>query len=264
MTALLCLDLLGAKARWRQGGPAAVTALFEDFADLVLDTAASLDVSAQLLGEIDGDTCSIQCPTAESALALGRRIFRRAWLEARTPEDLRLWMRGVVVPCTANGSRRNFETDEEVGGIRRVLAPDDMMKARAVLVSGFRGMRLLVDETLLSDQLRGQFRVPLGRLGVIPFRRMNFTPYPPGLRRTLQDFLWMAETAHEWHNYTMRMKQRSLWSANDSAEFSQAAATQVVFHEVDAILQSVMRKNQAKEHGARAPGQSNEAESAEG
>jgi hypothetical protein len=42
------------------------------------------------------------------------------------------------------------------------------------------------------------------------------------------------------------MKQRALWSSRDEDEAVQAAATQVVFHETDAILQSVMRKSQQR------------------
>jgi len=87
------------------------------------------------------------------------------------------------------------------------------------------------------------------RLGVIPFRRMNYTPYPGATQRGFQDFLWMAETQQEWGQYALRMKQRMLWCASDAEEFTQAAATQIVFHECDAILQSVARKNMQRRGG---------------
>ncbi len=245
MPVLLTIDLLGASARWRQGGPGAAAALFDDFTDLVLDTVTSMDVAAQITGDIEGDWCGLVCPTIESALALGRRIFRRAWLEARSSDDLRLWLRGAVLPTDDQGVRFTAP-DDDLTGIRRTAASPGMMKGLAVLRSGFGGMRLLVDEELLTDPLRGMFRVPLGRLGLIPFRRMNFTPYPASLKRTFQDFLWMAETPHEWANYLMRMKQRTLWSAPNPYESEDAAATNVVFCEVDAIVQSVLRKNQQR------------------
>lgn len=243
MSALLCVDLLGTKARWRYGGHDAAGAAFEDFADLILDTTATIDVAAQVVGDIEGDWCALVCPSPESALALGRRIFRRAWLETRTPEDTRLWLRGVIMPFDAKEGVRPSDQDEELRSIRRTWFSPPAMRAIAALRAGYRGMRLLVGDTLLTDQLRGMFRIPLGRLGVIPFRRMNFTPYPAGIQRGFQDFLWMAETSQEWGPYTLRMKQRLLWSAADADEFAQAAATQIVFHECDAILQSVTRKN---------------------
>jgi hypothetical protein len=250
MPALLCIDLVGTQSRWRQGGVEPTQAAFEDFADLVLDTAGSIDVAPQMHGEIDGDWCGLRCPTPESALALGRRIFRRAWLESRSPQDSRLWLRGMVLPCDADEVVRRREADHELAGITRDSHSPAALEATMALRTGFDGMRLLVADVLLNDQLRGMFRIPLGRLGVIPFRRMNHTPYPPSLGRGYQDFLWMAETMQEWAHYTMRMKQRLLWSAQDREEFAHAAATQVVFHECDAILQSVTRRNiQRREDG---------------
>jgi hypothetical protein len=234
---------MGTAARWRRGGLEATLGGFEDFADLVLDTAGSIDVAAQMQGDIDGDWCALRCPTPESALALGRRVFRRAWLEARSPQDARLWLRGTVLPCEPETVVRRREADHELAGIQRNWQAPVAIEATMALHTGFDGMRLLVADELLSDHLRGMFRIPLGRLGVIPFRHMNHTPYPPALGRSYQDFLWMAETMQEWSHYAMRMKQRLLWSAQDREEFAHAAATQVVFHECDAILQSVTRKN---------------------
>ena len=246
VSALLCIDLLGTKARWRCGGAEAATATFEDFHDLVLDTVSTLDCASSVAGELEADWCALLCPTAEAALALGRRIFRRAWFEPRHSEDPRCWMRGIVVPATPDAALRRREPDEELPGIGRTVFAPEVLHALAALRSGFRGMRLLVAAELLNDSLRGLFRIPLGRLGVIPFRAMNHTPYPPNLGREFQDFLWMAETSHEWSQYCTRMKQRMLWSAHAPEEFQQAAATQVVFHECDAILGSVLRKNQLR------------------
>jgi hypothetical protein len=157
-------------------------------------------------------------------LALGRRIFRRAWLETRTPDDARLWLRGVVIAADQIIPARNTEKDVEMPNMRRTQFTVAAMNAMTALRTGIQGMRLLVADSLLNDPLRGTFRIPLGRLGVIPFRRMNFTPYPGSVQNGFQDFLWM-------------------WSASDPEEFAHAAATQVVFHECDSILQSVTRKN---------------------
>lgn len=242
MPILLYLDLLGADQRWRRQKPGEAQALFDDFADLVFDTVGSLDVADQIAGEIDDNQAALLCPSIESALALSRRIFRRAWLDPRTSDELRLWMRGVITSSDED-SVRVLAADEELPKIRRSTATTSALRGLSALRSGLRGMRILVDEALLNDQLRGLFRVPLGRLGFIPFRRMNFTPYPENLPRNWQDFLWMADTQAEWSNYSLRMKQRMMWTSNDEAETAEAAATQALFHEVDAIVQSVVRKN---------------------
>lgn len=242
MPILLYLDLLGADQRWRRQKPGEAQALFDDFADLLLDTVGSLDVADQVTGEIQSHQAALVCPSIESALALSRRIFRRAWLDTRTSDELRLWMRGVISPCD-DDTVRQTAADEELPRIRRETLTQSALRALSALRSGLRGMRILVDEALLNDPLRGLFRVPLGRLGFIPFRRMNFTPYPENLPRNWQDFLWMADTQAEWANYSLRMKQRMMWSSNDEPETAEAAATQALFHEVDAIVQSVVRKN---------------------
>lgn len=252
MSVLLTIDLLGAKSRWRCGDPGDAAALFDDFADLVLETIASMDVAEEIRGDAEASWCSLLCPSVESALALTRRIFRRAWLDPRSSDDLRLWMRATVGPSD-DDAVRHFAPDDELPNIRRTTATPGLMRGLCAIRGGLTGMRILVDESLLTDQLRGMFRVPLGRLGFIPFRRMNFTPYPATLRKTWQDFLWMADTQNEWTNYTMRMKQRLLWSAANADEHSEAASTQVLFHEVDAIVQSVVRKNMLRGDDARPP-----------
>lgn len=213
------------------------------FQRLMVETARSLDVANQLGGEIDTDSAVIHCPAPEAALALARRIFRRAFLSPRTPDDLRLWLHGVAVPSEADEPVHESETPDNLPGIDLLRPAPAANCGRAILTSGWRGMRILVDDRLLTDQMRGMFRIPLGRLGVIPFRRMNHTPYPGAAGKGCQDFLWMAETPNEWQQYTTRMKQRMLWSAHEAEELHDAASTQVVFHECEAILQSVLRKN---------------------
>ncbi len=246
MTTLLLLDLLGSRDRWRHGGPALVERVFDHFHHLVCDAARGLDAAAELRGDLEGDRAAIWCPNAEVALALGRRLFRRVFLEPRSPDDLRLWVRGVV--CDASGgngdtARTMEETaPSELPGLRRHVFGPGMQDALSVLYSGFQGMRLLVANSLLHDTLRGRFRIPVGRLGVIPFRKLNHSPYPSSIHRNFQDCLWMAETQQEWGSYESRMTMRMLWSARNPQEFSQAAATQGVFHETLLILKSVARK----------------------
>jgi hypothetical protein len=187
-----------------------------------------------------------RCPNPESALALARRLFRRAWLAPRMPDDPRTWLRGAVCAGGEEARPRDVQDLRELPGLCRVTYGEATLAALTVLRSGFRGMRILVAESLLDDELRGMFRIPFGRLGVIPFRHMNHTPYPPGLAAGWQDFLWMAEAFPDWGQYVLRMKQRVLWSSREPEESVQAAATQVVFHETDAILQSVQRKSQQR------------------
>jgi hypothetical protein len=194
----------------------------------------------------------LQCPTLSGALQLGQRIFRRSWLETRNHRELRLWLQGVVTDGGSEPISRMHisRPDEEVASIQRTMPSKIVRRAQSCLRSGFQGMRILVDEKLLDDELRGVFRIPLGRLGLIPFRRMNFTHYPKQVSENFQDFLWMADEPDGWQEHIQRMKQRMLWSAGNQTEANCAAATQVVFHETDVIYQSINRKNSAK-HDSR-------------
>lgn len=250
MGVCLRIGVLGTAQRSGHG-EIAMRSVAAAFQRLVVETARSLDVAAQLGGEVDCASAVIHCPAPEAALALARRIFRRAFLAPRTPEDVRLWLHGVAVPSDADEPVHDSETPDGLPGID-VLRPSHAANCgRAILAAGWRGMRMLVDDRLLTDQMRGMFRIPLGRLGVIPFRRMNHTPYPGAAGKGCQDFLWMAETPNEWQQYTTRMKQRMLWSAHETEELADAAATQVVFHECDAILNSVLRKNRDQDGEGR-------------
>ncbi|MEC7583756.1 MAG: hypothetical protein VYE77_05520 [Planctomycetota bacterium] len=253
MPVLLTMDLLGAQAHQKRTNPHASKALWEDFSDLIVDTAESLESPTELLGTIRQGSLVLQCPCVKTALALGRRMFRRAWLETRTPHDLRLWLRGCITVGEVGSEATQAAASRLLPGVQKDVPNPSVQKAVSHLRSGYRGMRILIAEELLDDQLRGVFRIPLGRLGVIPFRRMNFTPYPKSLSQRFQDFLWMADNGAEWAQYNVRMKQRMLWSVEDTSEFVQAAATQVVFHECDAILQSVHRKNQTRREDRPAP-----------
>ena len=246
MPVLLAIDLLGAQAHQKRTNPETSVALWDEFSDLIAESLASLEDPSEAQGSIQQGSVVLQCATLSTALTLSRRIFRHAWLSTRTPHDMRLWLRGVITDGELGAAPQQAPVSEQLPGLQRAVLIPSVQKAHSILRSGYRGMRILIDEDLLDDRLRGVFRIPLGRLGVIPFRRMNFTPYPRSLPPHFQDFLWMADNGAEWAQSTMRMKQRMLWSVEDTSEFVQAAATQVVFHECDAILQSVHRKNQVR------------------
>jgi hypothetical protein len=246
MPALLLVDLLGARDLWREGADAA-DAAFTHFHRLVHEVARTLEAGPELTGELEASRAAMLCPTMEAAVALGRRVFRRAFLDARTPDDPRPWLRGVIVPADMHDPLRRATRSTSLPGLERHVYGPALCTGLEVLESGFAGMRLLVADSLLSDTLRGMFRVPMGRLGVIPFRKLNHSPYPPGIERGYQDCLWMAESQQEWGQYFSRMTLRMLWAARNRAEFEQASATMSVFHECSLILKSVLRKSQASD-----------------
>lgn len=112
-------------------------------------------------------------------------------------------------------------------------------------------MRLLVAQELLASSVKKYFRIPFNGYSFIPFRRLRHASYPDVQIYKLVDFLWMAtESDDEWAEVSMDMTYRLRYSASDPEEFSQAAATQVVFHECGAIRQSIKSRAMRAQNSA--------------
>jgi hypothetical protein len=118
-----------------------------------------------------------------------------------------------------------------------------LLTAISVEKSGFKGMRLLVDGALITKPIRAAWKIPIGKRTFIPFRRLRHSVYP-AMGDRFEDFLWMASGDNEeWDDRKIVMAKRLRLAGNDPEEFAQAAATQVVFHECDAILQSLRKRS---------------------
>ena len=114
----------------------------------------------------------------------------------------------------------------------------DLLDAISMEKSGFRGMRLLIDPSLVNIGLRKAFRRKVGSNWLHVFKHLENSAYGPRLEKH-QDVLWMATgNEEEWRQRRARMSTRMRFSARVPDEVLQAAATQVVFDECDAIYRS--------------------------
>lgn len=112
-----------------------------------------------------------------------------------------------------------------------------LLDAISVERSGFKGMRILVADPLITEPLRTAARIPIGGRYLIPLKRLDHSDYRV---QGFQDWLWMLVPDEEaWSRTLRQMAARLRWAAKDSDEFVQAAATQVVFHECEAIRRSL-------------------------
>jgi hypothetical protein len=119
--------------------------------------------------------------------------------------------------------------------VHRYSAP--LLEAISVERSGFKGMRILIADALVNDPLREAMRIPVGPRHLIPLRRLDHSRYRV---EGFQDWLWMLpRDENEWTRAKRQMAARLRWAAADADEFLQAAATQVVFHESEAIWGSL-------------------------
>jgi hypothetical protein len=235
---LLYLDLLGTKKKWEQGGRRAVEAAFATFEALVQSGLAHVSPAELLQGGIEADSAAIVCADGVQALRLSQAILTKAFNEDAEDATTRLWIRGAIVPVGNPGPLRATEPmDPPFANIavHRYSAP--LLEAISVERSGFKGMRILIADALVNDPLREAMRIPVGPRHLIPLRRLDHSRYRV---EGFQDWLWMLpRDENEWTRAKRQMAARLRWAAADADEFLQAAATQVVFHESEAIWGSL-------------------------
>jgi hypothetical protein len=240
---ILFVDLLGVRDRWRHGGRAEAELAFVTLRTALVSALRGVHPERMLEGGIETDAVTLVFETPAEAVAVGRELYRIAFVGAKVIDDGRLWLRGVIVP---------FEIEEPLRSSRRLSPPysevkfyqyaGSLLEAIAVEKSGVKGMRLLIETSLVDKSLAKDFRIPVGALNLIPFRRLTHSPYPARVDN-YRDVLWMASADQdEWTSRKQLMASRLRWSAANSEEFVQAAATQVVFHECNAIIQSLISR----------------------
>jgi hypothetical protein len=215
------------------------------------ETAATVD-----LGMIESDAVAISCRTTETALSIGRRLFRAAFEQTSKNHDHRSWLRGVVVSRDTDEPLRRSAKFKQALKIDLMLYSQELLDAIATEKSGFKGMRLLIAEDLITPELRRSVRLPAGDLWLVPLRHLRHCNYPGRVAVGFRDYLWMApqpDSADNKAAYDILMATRLRLAAGDPEEFIQAAATQVLFHEYSAILSSLLgRDNHLKRQAASA------------
>jgi hypothetical protein len=238
---LLFVDLLGVRARWLRGGRPAAETAFKDFRNLI---AASLrgQTSAEVsVGLIETDAAAITCKDARTALEIGKRMYRMAFNQTRTNLNRHYWLRGVIVPRFSDSPLRkagNFAPP--LGHVELTHYEPELFDAIAIEKSGIKGMRLLIDKSLITPQIVKEYRIAIGSLSFIPFKTLRSSYYPPHLKDTHLDFLWMQSgDVDERKQFERTMASRLRIAAPDQEEFLQAAATQVMFFESAAMFGSI-------------------------
>jgi hypothetical protein len=234
------LDLLGVRARWHAGGRDSAEAAFARLEALVGDTLTRLAPKSLRDGAIETDSAALVFGATEDALAFIRELFTDAFAAPSRAKDERLWMRGTVTAIQNPGPLRHSAQLAGHGKVRVYRLDGGLLDAIAVEKSGFKGMRIVVEESLLTPAVREHFHVQAGSRTLVPFKSLTNSVYPRRIAHVYEDFLWMARTEEaEWRKLKRSMSDRLRWSAQDGEEFLQAASTQVVFNETAAIFRSL-------------------------
>jgi len=234
------IDMLGVRARWHEGGRASAEAAFERLETLVGEALARLAPKTLRDGAIETDSAALVFGSSEEALSFIRDLFSEAFAAPRRAKEERLWIRGTVTAIQNRGALRHSAQLAGHSKVRVYRLDAGLLDAIAVEKSGFKGMRIVVEEKLLTPAVREYFAVRAGSRTLVPFKSLTNSVYPRRIASVYEDFLWMARTEEvEWRKLKRSMSDRLRWSAQDSEEFLQAASTQVVFNETVAIFRSL-------------------------
>ena len=239
-TAILFIDLLGVQKMWSQEGAVSVKRRIEEYNDFVLQQVNYLPSELHRDGDytviLAGDSTSVMCEDYDQAIGIGIHLFVQAYYATDKVESP-FWLRGAIarwsnqyltvntVPIQAKGIQIGTQYKNE----------DEYLAVLALEKSGFRGMRLVVDRSLLPDYGRPYqrnwpgFKRPLGII-----TRLRECTYPPG--DDYGDVLWMAESEKQYNQLNGIMAARFKRSTKDPDEFVQASWTRATFDQVDSLV----------------------------
>jgi len=245
--AILYVDLLGVRSRWHSGGLEAAQVAFDALESVLLQALELRGTGGIIGGGIESDAAALVCEDVIPAIELGRDLFRGAFLGPTEDGHARLWLRGAVVPfATPGATREEVSLSGRFPGISKIVYHDSLLEAISVERAGFKGMRLLVSKPLVTQRVRNHFRMYFGKRWFWPFRKLDYSSYPGRIGEGFWDVLWMAST-EQLDEFNRCMANRLRWSAQDSEEVIQAAATQIVFNEFNAMTGAMV--NRARTRG---------------
>jgi hypothetical protein len=245
---LLYIDVLGMKARWQSGDLDAVQRAYAQFERLVSDALAAMPDDTQFDASIQSDAVAVLFASVDSAVRVGRDIFRAAASLANAEE--RFWLRGVIVPAQPRFDSLENTTDQghDFRRVRTRRFSDELLQAILVEQSGPKGARLLIADELITTSLKDAYAIRVGTIHIVPFRRLNNSSYPHPDRGTFRDVLWMLPSPYDdlrWAQQQRTMDNALRWAGGAAAvtrsdeEFAHAAATELVFKQCHAILGSI-------------------------
>lgn len=242
--ALLLVDLLGVRARWLTAGRAGIEFAFRHWNTLICKSLAHVPVNAIQAGLIETDAVALLFEKPSEAIDCGVRLFRLAYTSRVQESGERFWLRGVITDASTMTTIRTVSPLPGVAShIEAASYSHEVLDAIAAEKSGFKGMRLLVELSLLSPETKRAISLDLGGRRIPRTRLLSLSTYPSRLSSTFCDVLWMATSnEEEWTALKALTARRLAYSAKHSDEFVHAAATQVVFHECGAMFGKARRK----------------------
>ena len=245
---LLFVDMLGVKARWLRGGRIAAEAAFQQFWGLIGYAVRGESSATIALGLVESDSVAIDCKSTGSALRIAEKMYHAAFIQTYENKEHRVWLRGVILERTTDDPLRMPSKFKKDMGIDLMLYSGDLLDAITIEKCGFKGMRVLISQSLITEGVKEEFVASDGEVSFIPFARLRHSSYPNRIESGFSDYLWMARVEEEEkRKLDLIMALRLRHASMDPEESLQAAATQVMFHEVTAMI----HKRRARERRMR-------------
>lgn len=270
LSALLYIDALGLKALWRDKGQQAVKLSLSRFRDRIRSALSEASPRTVIEGGVQSDAAAILFEDPVEAVRVGVQLYLSVFMKAVPDEQHRprLWLRGVIVSSarsTADHLLANPLTRErrlpDWEQVRVLLQSTDLFKAISQEQSGFRGMRLLIEDDLVDATMTDALQLEVGQRPLYRTRRLTHSQYPARLKHS-QDILWMlTDDAQEWAARQEQMTRLLRHAARNPDEFVQAASTSLVFTEADAIFRDLTSTRPVRVQRTRGRGRSTRASS---
>jgi hypothetical protein len=241
---LLYIDMLGVKSLWHTGGRESVEKASDEFKTMILSVLKEHKSLDLVEGGIETDASGLVFKTTNEAIRFGIDLYLHMFLASINKDSPRPWIRGAIMPYT-NKLPLRTQVNEKVNknNIKLFNYSGDLLNAMSAEKSGMKGMRLVVFSDIITEDVKKAFKIPLGKEYLFPFKKLDGCEYPGRLNVGYQDILWMMiNDQNVWKSRKLMMEKRLRWSSHNAEEFSQAAATQLLFHECAAIFESVSRK----------------------
>ncbi len=244
--------MLGVKSRWQSGGRDAAELAFTKFRNLCAISLAAETTADIQEAVIESDSFAAVCSSPKVAVRIAQRLYRQAF-ESHEKQEERVWLRGVIHGVQeVTALRSSGPLSVSLASVTVFTYASALLDAINVEKSGIKGMRLLVDDRLISDSLTRDFSIRIEGRAISRFSNLKHVGYPTRVDGFYQDFLWMALPSDADRKHYALIAASSLRkSVKNAEEFAQAAATQVLFHECMAIVGQVAKSQKRKLEGFR-------------
>ena len=150
--------MLGVKSRWLQFGKQGAESAFKKFNELINDSVEQSH-KKPITGFVEADATALVFSDVQDACLFARTLYFNAFFTVKNDTDERIWLRGVIVSVKDVEPLRTG-TDLHTG-LAVYGYSDRLLEAVQVEKSGFKGMRMVIEQSLLTGTVRSKLKTTI-------------------------------------------------------------------------------------------------------